>query len=66
MIRNFETSTLKYKNAKDMQEKLSQIIEDMSKIDDMKKSACKKSDYFSLGFLQRYFTEEILNKINEI
>jgi hypothetical protein len=66
MIQNFETSTLKYKNAEDMEKTISEIIEDKPRINEIKKSACENSNYFSLESLQKYFTEEILNKVDEI
>ena len=64
IMKELRSSTLNY----DSQEKLENIIEnlivDRKKLEDTKKEAFKNSKHFSLDILQKYFTDEILNNID--
>jgi len=66
IMKELRSSTLSY----DSQEKLEDIIEklvvDRKKLENIKKEACKNSKHFSLDILQKYFTNEILNNIDNL
>jgi len=66
IMKELRSSTLKY----DSQEKLEDVIEnlvvDRKKLEDIKKEACKNSKDFSLDTLQKYFTNKILNNIDNL
>ena len=66
MLSEMESSTLKYKNADDMAEKIINIIENQDTIINLQKEAFKNSEKFNLEQLQKYFTKEILEKFDNL
>ena len=66
MIKELESSTLKFSDSKDLESVISKIIQDKKKLAEIKKNAVKNSKKFSLNVLQEYFVKEILNKFDEI
>jgi len=66
VIKELETSALKYKSAEDLEKILVEHIENKNKLKDLEKEAYKNSENFSLGVLQKYFTEEILDKLDSL
>ncbi len=63
VIKEMNSSTLKYKSLKDLERLLSQLIENKNKIIDLRTKARKNSESFSLEVLQKYFRKEILDKL---
>ena len=67
IIKELESSTLKYKSSEDLEKTLEEIIiENKDKLDKLSKEACKNSEKFSLPVLQEYFTRKILDKIDSL
>lgn len=66
MVKEMKSSTIKYKNIEDLGEKISELIKNKERLDKYKANALKDSNKFSINVLQKYFTEEILNKIDNI
>ena len=63
LLKEIKSSTIKYEDREDLEKKLTDIIENKGKLDEMKKQAFENSKKFSLDALQQYFMNEILNKI---
>jgi len=66
MMEELESSTLKYNDSKDLENVLTELIENRERLEKLKKEAYKNSKYFSLDPLQKYFTDEILNNIDNL
>jgi len=66
MVKEMESSTIKYKNTEHLGEKIQELIKNKKILDEYKSNALKDSDKFSITVLQKYFTEEILDKIDSI
>jgi glycosyltransferase involved in cell wall biosynthesis len=66
MIKELESSTIQYDSAEDLENKLSELINDREKLSKIKKEAEKNSNYFSLKVLHEYFIGEILEKIDNL
>jgi hypothetical protein len=66
MVEELKSSTLKYKNPVALEKLLSKLIEGEDEVVKLKREAYKNSQHFSLDSLQEYFTEEILNKLDEL
>lgn len=64
VIKNLESSTIKYKDSRDLSEQIFIILENMDILKKLKDEAYKNSQNFSLTVIQNYFKEEILNKID--
>ena len=65
-MNEIKSSTIQYSSAKDLEKKIVELIENKSKLETLKKEAVKNSNNFSLEVLQKYFKEEILDKIDKI
>jgi len=66
ITKDMSKSILRYKNQNDFENKISKLINDVEEIKKYKKNALINSEKFSIDSLQKYFTEEILNKIDNI
>ncbi len=66
IITELESSTLKYTDVKDLGNKLTKLILNKQKIEKLKEEANNNSKKFSLKVLQKYFIEEILEKLDEL
>ena len=66
IVAELESSTLKYKDAKDLVNKLTKLILNKEKIKKLKKEANINSKKFSLKVLQKYFIGKILEKLDEL
>lgn len=66
IIDELKSSTIKYKSMEDLNKIFTNIIEDKNKLTEMKKEAYKNSKNFSLDVLQKYFTKEILDKLDNL
>ncbi len=66
VINEMKSSTLKYKSSEDLEKILVELIENNNKLEDLKKEACKNSEKFSLEVLQKYFKDQILDKLNKL
>ena len=64
IMKELRSSTLKYDSQKRLHDVIENLIVDRGKLEDIKKEACKNSEHFSLDILQKYFTDEILNNID--
>ena len=64
VINEMKSSTLNYKSIEDLEKILTELIENKNKLEYLKKEARKNSDNFSLEVLQKYFKNEILNKLD--
>ena len=65
LVKQLESSTLRFLDSNNLGEVLSDLIENKEKIYDLKEKAYKNSSFYSLKNLQLYFTEEILSKIDK-
>lgn len=63
VMNEMKSSTIQYESAKDLENKIEELIENKNKLLELKKEAVKNSEKFSLEILQKYFTEELLRKI---
>ena len=66
IMKEMESSTLKYNDPEDLENILAEIIEDRVKLEDFEHRAYKNSQLFSLELLQDYFVNEILNKLDKL
>lgn len=66
IIKELQSSTLKYTTSKDLEHILTDLIENKERLEDLKKEAYKNSKYFSLDVLQGYFIKEILDKLGSL
>lgn len=66
IMKELKSSTLKYDSQEKLEDIIADLIVDRKKLEDMKKEACKNSKHFSLDALQKYFTGEILNNIDNL
>lgn len=67
VINELKSSTLTYKNREELEKILVEIIENKDKLKELKQNAEKNSkQYFSIEVLQKYFTTEILGRLNEL
>ena len=66
IITELESSTLKYTDVKDLENKLTKLILNKQKIEKLKEEANNNSKKFSIQVLQKYFIEEILEKLDEL
>ena len=66
IMKEMESSTLKYNDPEDLENILAEIIEDRVKLEDFEHKAYKNSQLFSLELLQDYFVNEILNKLDKL
>lgn len=66
VINEMKSSTLKYKSNEDLEKILIELIENKNKLEYLKKEAIKNSEKFSLEVLQKYFINEILNKLDNL
>lgn len=66
VIKELQTSTLKYKTQEELENILLNLIENKNEIPRLKQYAYKNSQNFSLDVLQKYFTSEILNKLDKL
>ena len=64
IIKELESSTLKYKDAKDLEKILAKYIENRKNIDNLEKEAQKNSTYYSLDKLQMNFENDVIDKID--
>ena len=64
VIKEMKSSTIQYGSANDLEKKIIEIMQDTAKLQSLKKEALKNSEHFSLDVLQKYFTEEILDKLD--
>ena len=63
IINELKSSTLKYIDSEDLEKTFTDIIKNRKKLLDLKKSALNNSKSFSLEVLQKYFKDEILDKL---
>jgi hypothetical protein len=66
IVDELESSTIKYMNSQDLIQKIIEFINDRKKLNQINQLALNNSKKFSLEILQRYFTNEILNKIDNL
>ncbi len=66
MMKELQSSTLKYTTSKDLEHILTELIENRERLENLKKEAYKNSRYFSLDVLQKYFIKEILDKLDSL
>ena len=66
MIKELKSSTIQYTSSKDLENKIIDLIERKEKLNRLKKEAEKNSKYFSLASLQKYFTNELLNRLDDL
>ena len=66
IIEELESSTLKYKDSKDLEKILAKYMENRKKLDNLEKEAQKNSTYFSLDILQKNFENEVIDKIDTL
>lgn len=66
IIKELESSTLKYTDSEDLENILTEFIKNRKKLLDLEKSAIKNSKSYSLDVLQGYFVNEILNKLDSL
>ena len=66
IITELKSSTLKYIDTKDLENKLIDLIINKQKIEKLKEEAKNNSKKFSLKVFQKYFIKEILEKLNEL
>ena len=66
IIQELKSSTIQYDSPKDLEKKLSELIKHKEKLKKLKKEAGKNSKYFSLESIQKYFTVELLNKLDDL
>ena len=66
VVEELKNSAVKYTNKEDLGNRISDLIKDDKKLQKYKINALKDSEKFSIDVLQKYFTEEILNKIDNI
>jgi len=66
IMKELESSTVKYKSREDLIEKIIDLIENKEKLKKIKIEAKKNSKNFMLPVLQEYFKNKILDKINEL
>ena len=66
VINEIKSSTLYYKSAEDLEKILVEIVENKNKLEELKKEACKNSEKFSLEVLQKYFKDQILEKLDKL
>lgn len=66
VINEIKSSTLKYKSAEDLEKILVELIENKNELEYLKKEACKNSEKYSLEVLQKYFKDEILDKLDKL
>jgi hypothetical protein len=66
IMKELRSSTLKYDSKEKLENIIENLIADRKKLEDIKKEGCKNSKKFSLDVLQKYFTNEILNKIENL
>jgi len=65
-IKEMDSSNIKYSNTEELIERISNVIKNRELLVNYKKNALEDADNFSLKVLKKYFTDEILNKIDEI
>lgn len=66
MIKELNSSTLKYSDSKDLEKKLTEYIKNRKKLDNLEKEAQKNSTCFSLDKLQMNFENEVIEKIDTL
>ena len=66
IIKELKTSTLQYKSKEDLEKIVIEVIENKEKLKKLKKEAMKNSQQFSLDKIQKYFSTEILEKIDDL
>jgi hypothetical protein len=66
MVKELNSSTLKFNDSKDLENILANVIQEKDKLEKTKKDAIKNSKEFSVETQQDYFVKEILNKLDEI
>ncbi len=66
IINELESSTLKYKDSKDLEKILTGYIKNRKKLEKLEKEARKNSLYFSLDILQKNFENEVIDKIDTL
>jgi len=66
MIKELNGSTLKYDNSKDLETTLTEYIKNRKKLENLENEAYKNSKYFSLVSIQKYFTIELLDKLENL
>ena len=66
MIKEINGSTLNYDNSKDLEMTLTEYIKNRKKLEDLENEAYKNSKYFSLVSIQKYFTIELLDKLENL
>jgi glycosyltransferase involved in cell wall biosynthesis len=66
IIKELKSSTVQYDSPKDLENKLAGLIEHREKLEKLKKEAEKNSKYFSLESIQKYFTSELLNRLDDL
>jgi len=66
IIHELKNSTLQYGSPKDLENIFVELIEHRDNFNKLKKEAEKNSRYFSLKLLQKYFTNELLNKLDDL
>jgi hypothetical protein len=66
LLKELDTSTLKYKNRKDLEKILIELIESKDKLEKLKQEAYKNSKKFTINVFQDYFFKEILNNLDNL
>jgi len=67
VINELKSSTLTYASKKELEKLFVDIIENKEKLKNLKQNAVKNSkQYFSIDVLQKYFTTDILDRLNEL
>ena len=66
IIKELKSSTIQYNSSKDLENKIIELIEHKEKLNKLKKEAEKNSKHFSLTSLQKYFTSELLNRLDDL
>ena len=63
ILKELESSTLKYKTVEDLEKILKDLIQNNEKIKDLKMKAYNNSKKFSLKIIQKYFEDNVLKII---
>ena len=63
VVKEMQSSTLKYTTSKDLENILVEIIADKKKLDELKNNALQNSKKLSLSVLQKYFEKNLLNRM---
>jgi len=66
IIKEIKTQTLQYKTQKDLEKILTDLLKNKEKLEKLKLESIKNSKYFTLENLQKYFKDEILDKIEKL